>query len=437
MPTGSHILIALAAGLLVAAVAAVASPLLVFPVAAGLALAMAAWAARPRPSAPPAEPAPQVEQAEPEPLSTTALALIETLAIPLLIIAPSGRLVLANSAARESLPQLEIGMHYASLIRAPAFVDAVSAVLEGSDPQNIELTTHRDRERYLEAWVAPLPPEAGFGPERQAIVQIEDRTRARRGEQQRSDFIANASHELRTPLAAIIGYIETLQHHARDDAEARAKFLGIMAREAGRMQRLVDDLMSLSRIEMTEHLRPAEEWSLNQIAAESATTLLPLAAQEGIDLQIEITQRGAPVLGQRDQLAQVFTNLIDNAMKYAGPGATVRIHTAEPGRLHPGRYGISVTDTGPGIAREHLHRLTERFYRVSASVSRNKGGTGLGLAIVKHILNRHDGRLEISSTLGVGSTFTVWLPRSTGAKGGAAQPEPEPQTDDLRSSSVA
>lgn len=439
MPTGLHILLALAAGLLVALAAAFASPFVTFAVGAALALGAAGWLARRPPLVVPAEPEPPVAAAEAEalPVPAPALALLEALAIPLLIIARGGRLAFANSAARESLPQLEPGMHYASLIRAPAFVDAVSAVLAGDGSQNVELTTHRDRERYLEAWVAPLPPEAGFGPERQAIVQIEDRTRARRGEQQRSDFIANASHELRTPLAAIIGYIETLQHHARDDAEARSKFLGIMAREAGRMQRLVDDLMSLSRIEMTEHLRPVEEWSLNQIAAESATTLLPLAAQDGIELRIEITHRGAPVLGERDQLAQVFTNLIDNAMKYSGRGATVRVHVAEPGRLHPGRYGISISDTGPGIAREHLHRLTERFYRVSASASRNKGGTGLGLAIVKHILNRHGGRLEIASTPGAGSTFTVWLPRSTRAGAAAAAPRSGPDPEDIRSSSMA
>jgi two-component system phosphate regulon sensor histidine kinase PhoR len=188
-----------------------------------------------------------------------------------------------------------------------------------------------------------------------------------------------------------------------------------MAREAGRMQRLVDDLMSLSRIEMTEHLRPVEPWSLNGIAADSATALLPMALVQQVTLKVGLDPTGAPILGDRDQLEQVFTNLIENAMKYAGSGATVCVHAAVPSKAHPGRVGVTITDDGPGIAREHIHRLTERFYRVSAVSSRNKGGTGLGLAIVKHILNRHEGRLEIASTVGKGSAFTVWLPRSAAA----------------------
>ncbi len=196
------------------------------------------------------------------------------------------------------------------------------------------------------------------------------------------------------------------------------------------MQRLVDDLMSLSRIEMTEHLRPVEEWSLNRIAADSAAALLPVARQLGVKLEIDLPAGGARVFGDRDQLYQVFTNLIDNAMKYAGEGATVRVFVAQASKAHPNRYGVTVQDTGPGIPREHIHRLTERFYRVSVSSSRNKGGTGLGLAIAKHILNRHEGRLEIVSTLGKGSAFTVWLPPG----GEAAAEDDEPgAADKLRS----
>jgi two-component system phosphate regulon sensor histidine kinase PhoR len=275
----------------------------------------------------------------------------------------------------------------------------------------VRFATHQGRERFLEARVGLLPPGDAFGREAQGIVQIEDLTEARRAEELRSDFIANASHELRTPLASIIGYIETLQHHAKDDPEAREDFLGIMAREAGRMQRLVDDLMSLSRIEMSEHVRPAEEVSLTAVAAESAAALMPVARQAGVTLEIAVEPGGAPVLGDRDQLEQVFTNLIDNAMKYGGRGTVVRVADAAPSRAHPNRIGVTVADDGPGIAREHVHRLTERFYRVSAASSRNKGGTGLGLAIVKHILNRHGGRLEILSETGKGSAFTVWLPK--------------------------
>ena len=218
-------------------------------------------------------------------------------------------------------------------------------------------------------------------------------------------------------------YKRQLQHHARNDADARERFLSIMGREASRMQRLVEDLMSLSRIEMTEHLRPAEQWSLNRIAAESAAALLPVARRDDVTLAIDLSPRGALVLGDRDQLAQVFTNLIDNAMKYGGAGSTVRVSATPANRAHPNQHGITVEDSGPGIPREHIHRLTERFYRVSVASSRNKGGTGLGLAIVKHILNRHEGRLEIVSTPGKGSAFTVWLPRS----GSDAKPANAPE----------
>jgi two-component system phosphate regulon sensor histidine kinase PhoR len=322
----------------------------------------------------------------------------------------------ANPAAYRALPRLQAGAHFANLIRAPAFVEAVGATLADGFERSLGFVAHHGRERFFEARVGRLPADAAFGPDVQVIVQIEDRTEARRAEQLRSDFIANASHELRTPLASIIGYIETLQNHARNDPEAREKFLGIMSREAARMQRLVDDLMSLSRIEMSEHVRPVEEWSLNAIAAESAAALAPLAKAQDVALQIRLAAEGATVLGDRDQLAQVFTNLVDNAVKYAGPGRTVRLHAAAPSKAHPNRHGVTVADDGPGIPREHLPRLTERFYRVNVSSSRNKGGTGLGLAIVKHILNRHEGRLEIVSTPGAGAAFTVWLPRSGGER---------------------
>jgi two-component system phosphate regulon sensor histidine kinase PhoR len=356
-------------------------------------------------------PAPRAEpQVEGVP-SAFGRALIDTLPAPLMIITGTGRVAFANPAAHEALPRLQPGLHFANLIRAPAFVEAVSATLADGQERRFEFATHQGRERFFEARVGQLPAGVAFGPEAQAIVQIEDRTEHRRAERLRTDFIANASHELRTPLASIIGYIETLQNHARNDPKARETFLAIMAREAARMQRLVDDLMSLSRIEMTEHLRPVEEWSLDRIAADSASALQPLAAQQDVTLEIDLSEDGGLVLGDRDQLAQVFGNLIDNAMKYGGPGSRVRVFSAAPSKAHPNRVGVTVSDNGPGIPREHVHRLTERFYRVNASASRARGGTGLGLAIVKHILNRHEGKLEIVSAPGRGSAFTVWLPR--------------------------
>lgn len=413
------------AGAAAALAAAVApSPLAAFlAVALGAAAALAAAGAARREAGPTAEP-----PAARAPEAGTTRALIATLPSPLVVIGRTGRVAFANPAALRVLPRLTEGAHYVSLIRAPAFVEAVTATFADGGERSFEFAAREGAaERRFAARVGLLPAAAGFGPEPHALALLDDRTEARRVEDLRSDFIANASHELRTPLASIVGYIETLQHHARDDAAARERFLGIMAREAARMQRLVDDLMSLSRIEMTEHLRPSEEWPLNAIAAESAAAMAPLAAQEGVTLAIELAAETAAetagaslVRGDRDQLAQVFANLIDNAVKYAGRGATVRVFAAPPSRARPGRCGVVVADDGPGIPREHLPRLTERFYRVSAASSRTKGGTGLGLAIVKHVLNRHGGRLEIASDVGKGAAFTVWLPRAEAALPGEA-----------------
>lgn len=194
------------------------------------------------------------------------------------------------------------------------------------------------------------------------------------------------------------------------------------------MQRLVDDLMSLSRIEMSEHDRPDRTLSLNRVAADSASAFLPIAERDDIRLLIEVPDAGAEVAGDHDQLAQVFSNLVDNAMKYGGPGTEIRVSPAPPSPAHPGRCGVSVSDTGPGIDRAHLSRLTERFYRVNVGQSRSRGGTGLGLAIVKHILNRHRGRLEIVSEPGRGSTFTIWLPS---AVNGDADPENTSENNSL------
>ncbi len=418
--TSDLVIAALAAGALAAAVAAWrVAPAVAFVIAfaavAAAGLVLRRRAERARRAAPPPE-APRAKPVQP-PQIGFGPALMETLPAPVLIIARTGRVTFANSAAHAAFSRIEPGAHFASLIRAPAFVEAIGRTLAEGRPQDFEFTTHQGRERIFEARTALLPSNGAFGEEAQAIVLIEDRTQARRAEQLRSDFIANASHELRTPLASIIGYIETLQNHARNDPEAREQFLEIMAREAGRMRRLVDDLMSLSRIEMSEHVRPVEEWPLNRIAADSASALAPVAADRGVKLTVDLDPDAAMVRCDRDQMAQVFANLIDNAIKYGGAGVEVRVAAAAPDAAHPNRCGVSVSDTGPGIPRDHIHRLTERFYRVNVSSSRNRGGTGLGLAIVKHVLNRHEGRLEIVSEPGEGSRFTVWLPRAGRAAG--------------------
>jgi two-component system phosphate regulon sensor histidine kinase PhoR len=232
-------------------------------------------------------------------------------------------------------------------------------------------------------------------------------------ERMRADFVANASHELRTPLASLIGFIETLRGPAADDPPAQQRFLGIMAEQAERMNRLIDDLLSLSRIELTEHQPPNERVDVADVTRRIAAAFEPRVLAREVQLDLDLAEDLPPVLADEDQLEQVLQNLIDNAVKYGGAGGRVRVVAAlaQPGRW-PSRPGVvvSVSDTGPGIAKEHVPRLTERFYRVDKGRSRTAGGTGLGLAIVKHIVNRHRGQLAIDSEEGRGSMFSVWLP---------------------------
>ena len=225
----------------------------------------------------------------------------------------------------------------------------------------------------------------------------------------RADFIANAGHELKTPLSTLLGFIETLRGPARDDAAARERFLGIMQEQAGRMARLVDDLLSLSRIELNEHVAPTAHVALKPVLDSVAAALELRAAQRGIRIELKLPETLPEAQGERDELAQVFQNLLDNAVKYARRDSTVTVTAGTADGPTPAMVWATVADQSDGIPSEHLARLTERFYRVDNARSRELGGTGLGLAIVKHILNRHRGRLDIASTLGQGSTFTVWL----------------------------
>ncbi len=339
-------------------------------------------------------------------------AMLEQMPLPLLVISREGRVVYGNPAAKEVLPSLKPRDHFASLLRVPVFVDAVNAAVTDGKSSKISFTTSQPHERYYEASIGLMPAGSDFDDKVQAIVQIEDRTQDRRVEKMRSDFVANASHELRTPLASILGYIETLQGHAKDDPVAREKFLNIMDKQATRMQRLVNDLMSLSRIELNEHVRPSDPCELNELVREAISALLPLQKKYEVTLETLLDGDGPVVAADRDQLNQVLVNLIDNAMKYGGGGTVVTVTTAAPDLRYANMVGITIADQGAGIGAEHLHRLTERFYRINVKQSRNKGGTGLGLAIVKHIVNRHGGDLQIESTLGEGSRFTVWLPVS-------------------------
>jgi two-component system phosphate regulon sensor histidine kinase PhoR len=243
-------------------------------------------------------------------------------------------------------------------------------------------------------------------------MTFHDLTPLRRVDEMRADFVANASHELRTPLAALSGFIETLQGPARDDPAARERFLGIMQAQAYRMARLIDDLLSLSRIELNAHLRPDKEVELVSIIRQVVDGLQTLARDRDIEVRVSAPER-LIVRGDRDELLRVFENLVENALKYAGSGKHVDISVAE---ASPREARVAVRDYGPGIAPEHLPRLTERFYRVDVVQSRSEGGTGLGLALVKHILNRHGGRLTIESVFGEGATFNALLPLADSRK---------------------
>jgi two-component system phosphate regulon sensor histidine kinase PhoR len=331
---------------------------------------------------------------------------------PQILLDAQRRVVRANPAANEFVGIAAEGIDLAALLRNPTVLAAADAVLAGEPARVVDFTLSLPVERVMEARIARVEGVSLDGVA--AIVTLHDITALKLAEQMRADFVANAGHELKTPLASLVGFIETLLGAARDDAAARERFLGIMRGEAGRMSRLVDDLLSLSRIELNEHVAPTSEVVLPLLVEQVADALELRAAERGMRLNLTLSDDLPNVQGDEDELAQVFQNLIDNAIKYGKPNTEITVSATPSGS--PAGAGafvrVSVTDRGDGIPSEHLPRLTERFYRVDTARSRELGGTGLGLAIVKHILNRHRGRLEISSTLGAGSTFTVWLQKS-------------------------
>ncbi len=337
-------------------------------------------------------------------------ALIEAFvaALPdgVVVIGPDERVLAFNAVALGLAPALRRGGLASIALRTPELVEAIRAARAGGRVQRVEFTERVD-ERYFEAVVAPVT----LSGEAALVISLHDLTPIRRVEEMRADFVANASHELRTPLAALSGFIETLQGTARDDAAARARFLDIMRTQAWRMARLIDDLLSLSRIELREHQQPETQVDLVPIVRQVVDGLQTIARDRGVTIQVRIPEAPLDVLGDRDELVRVFENLIENALKYGAAGKRVDVTLAlESSADGSPEARVAVRDHGPGIAAEHLPRLTERFYRVDVGESRAQGGTGLGLALVKHILNRHRGRLGIESRPGEGATFTARLP---------------------------
>ncbi|HLH11683.1 MAG TPA: ATP-binding protein [Methylovirgula sp.] len=332
--------------------------------------------------------------------------LIEALPEAVLVIDRDDRIFAANAAAHAILPGMQPDSALARSLRSPDVLDSVERVRSSNRAERVTWAEKVPVERLFEVSIAPLGGEF----ESALILSLHDLSEARRLERMRVDFVANASHELRTPLASLLGFVETLQGPARDDAGARSKFLSIMREQAQRMSRLVDDLLSLSRIEQHLHVRPDTPVDLVGILRHIADTLSPMAYDKNVTLRIE-APASVIVAGDRDELLRVAENLIENAIKYGAADAmTARKEVDIVIRVNGPQAHLSVRDYGPGIAQEHIPRLTERFYRVDAGQSRAKGGTGLGLAIVKHIVARHGGRLNIESKLGEGATFSVILP---------------------------
>ncbi len=344
--------------------------------------------------------------------SELVTAIIEGLPQPLVLLGAEGRIQAANRPARELLGPAIEGRHYITVLRQPALLDAIEGTLRHRQPAQARyLVSGTARETVWNVLAAPV---AGEG-ERGVLVSFEDTTDREQVGQMRRDFVANVSHELRTPLTALLGFIETLKGAARDDSVARERFLTIMEREAERMNRLVRDLLSLSRVEAEERVRPTERVDLAALLQSSVAALRPMADEAGVVLELIGGETPASVPGDADQLTQVFHNLIENAVKYGGSGGRVTLvlsHEARDLSLRGPALRVDVIDRGEGIDAIHLPRLTERFYRVDSHRSREKGGTGLGLAIVKHIVNRHRGRFRIDSEKGNGSRFSVFLPEN-------------------------
>jgi two-component system phosphate regulon sensor histidine kinase PhoR len=331
--------------------------------------------------------------------------IIGALPDPLILLGPDRAVLRANGAAHAAF-----GAEMAAVLRHPGLRAAIDRTVALGTPQTAELALPVPVVREVHATVFRLA--AG-----QVAAVLSDRTRERALERMRADFVANASHELRTPLASLIGFIDTLRGPAADDPPAQIRFLQIMGEQASRMNRLIDDLLSLSRIELTEHQPPTDTVMLPELLRFIAASFEPQVVRRGITLELAVPDDLPSLTGDDDQLGQVFQNLLDNAVKYGREGGSVRLSAAAvpPGGRWPSRPGvtIAVADDGAGIPREHVPRLTERFYRVDKGRSRAVGGTGLGLAIVKHIINRHRGQLVVDSREGEGATFTVWLPAGT------------------------
>jgi two-component system, OmpR family, phosphate regulon sensor histidine kinase PhoR len=418
-----------------------------FAVAAAVMMSVAgavAYLRRPLTSAPATKSSEPTQSPSTSPVPPFAV-ILERLSDPILLVSArdradftARRFLFANAAARELLRIQRPEGPLTTAIRAPEVLAAVDEALFDQVTGHAFYQSGGVQDRVWRARATPLESD---GENRLVLLSMRDETEFRRSERTRTDFLANASHELRTPLASLAGFIETLRGHAREDPAARDKFLAIMAVQAERMRRLIDDLMSLSRIELGEHIPPSGEVDLALAVIDVLDALGPLALERSVTFDSDLPPLGSAIIvGDRDQLLQVIQNLAENALKYTTNGSAVSVRLdvgldamassapTSPSAAHLSlltpdhavdrRYAVlRVADSGPGIARAHLPRLTERFYRVEGQKSGEHAGTGLGLAIVKHIINRHGGGLTVESLEGRGATFAAYVPMAHGHGG--------------------
>jgi two-component system, OmpR family, phosphate regulon sensor histidine kinase PhoR len=344
-------------------------------------------------------------------------AVVSGMPDPAVLLDRAGRVIHLNIAAAQLAPALRKNELAQFALRSPEIITALREAIATSEPRRATYLDHVPVDRWMELIITPVPvPSAFGGTDKCMLMTFHDQTPLRRVEEMRADFVANASHELRTPLAALSGFIDTLQGPAKDDAKARERFLGIMHAQATRMARLIDDLLSLSRVELSAHVRPDTSIDIVPIIRQVADGLEALARERQVLVEIDLPERQVAIAGDREELLRLFENLIENALKYGASGGKVIVSLSTTGTSEgQPEVRVMVRDFGPGIAPEHLPRLTERFYRVDVGDSRSQGGTGLGLSLVKHILNRHRGRLLIESVPKHGATFTACFPQPKAA----------------------
>ncbi|MBP2235767.1 two-component system phosphate regulon sensor histidine kinase PhoR [Sinorhizobium kostiense] len=355
-------------------------------------------------SVPTEQPAPIVATAAMEDGKDPLVPVLNALDMPVLVIAADETVLFQNIAAEKAFGTIPPESYLAARVRSPGILDMVRETIATGKANQIEHTERLPSDAVYVVRVAPADIGEGNSGRRVFLLSYRDISQVRRIDRMRSDFVANASHELRTPLASLRGFIETLQGPARNDPKAQEKFFSIMHEQVTRMSRLVDDLLSLSRLELKSHIAPDDTVDLVPLLGHVRDGLAPLAGELDVTISLDVPETPVVVQGDRDELIEVFENLIENACKYGQEGKKVDV------RLTGGEGGhaeVTVTDYGPGISAEHVPRITERFYRVNVEASRSKKGTGLGLAIVKHILTRHRARLLIHSEFGKGAVFTV------------------------------